>query len=123
MCPGLEGLAKATVGIKLRPLRAVFNLAIEDGIIRKDRNYPFGRRRYQIPASRNMKKALQMTDVQKIYQDRPECPIESKARDYWLFCYLANGMNPKDVAQLKYSQYTWFLKELKLNYQPGVVLN
>lgn len=90
-----RGLAKATVGIKLRPLRAVFNLAIEDGIIRKDRNYPFGRRRYQIPASRNLKKTLQMTDVQKIYQDRPECPIESKARDYWLFCYLTNGMIQK----------------------------
>lgn len=97
-----RGLAKATVGIKLRPLRAIFNLAIEEEIIRKDRNYPFGRRRYQIPASRNLKKALQMADVQKVYLDRPACPIESKARDYWLFCYFANGMNPKDVAQLKY---------------------
>ena len=27
---------------------------------------------------------------------------EQRARDYWLFRYFANGMNPKDTACLKY---------------------
>lgn len=27
---------------------------------------------------------------------------EQRARDYWLFSYFANGMNPKDIACLKY---------------------
>jgi integrase/recombinase XerD len=27
---------------------------------------------------------------------------EKRARDYWLFSYFANGMNPKDIARLKY---------------------
>lgn len=60
---------KTTVGIKLRALRAVFNEAIENGIIKREKCYPFGRRRFQIPASRNIKKALELGDVQKMYED------------------------------------------------------
>ena len=94
--------SRSTIGIKLRPLRAVFNEAIERGLIRKDKCYPFGRRKYLIPTSRNIKKALSVEDVKAIYYFKTECPDEQKACDYWLFCYFANGMNPKDVALLKY---------------------
>ncbi|MDR6571374.1 tyrosine-type recombinase/integrase [Chitinophaga ginsengisegetis] len=97
-----NGCSKTTVGIKLRSLRAIFNEAIENGIIRKEKCYPFGRRKYQIPASRNIKKALELSDVQKIYEYIPDNETDKKARDYWLFCYLCNGMNPKDMAYLKF---------------------
>jgi integrase/recombinase XerD len=50
------GLSKSTIGIYLRPLRAIYNEAIEDGFAKKDRSYPFGRRKYQIPAARKVKK-------------------------------------------------------------------
>lgn len=30
------------------------------------------------------------------------CDSERRARAFWLFCYFANGINPKDVALLKY---------------------
>lgn len=94
--------SKTTVGIKLRALRAVFNEAIENGIIRRDKCYPFGRRRYQLPTSRNVKKALDLSEVQKIYEYQPISADERKAKDFWLFCYFANGMNPKDFAHLQY---------------------
>jgi len=94
--------SRTTVGIKLRALRAVFNEAIENGIIRRDRCYPFGRRRYQLPTSRNVKKALELGEVQKIYEYEPKTADERKAKDFWLFCYFANGMNPKDFAHLQY---------------------
>jgi integrase/recombinase XerD len=94
--------SRTTVGIKLRSLRAVFNEAIENGIIRRDKCYPFGRRRYQLPISRNVKKALDLVEVQKIYEFEPTMADEKKARDFWLFCYFANGMNPKDFAHLQY---------------------
>ena len=97
-----KGCAKATVGIKLRPLRTVFNVAIEDGIIKREKCYPFGRHKYQIPTGRNLKKALLQEHIAAIYYHQPDCPDERKAKDYWLFCYFANGMNPKDVAHLKY---------------------
>lgn len=97
-----QGRAIATVGIKLRPLRTVFNEAIEMGIIKREKCYPFGRRKYQIPTGRNLKKALTMDSIKAIYYYEPDCPDERKAKAYWLFCYFANGMNPKDVSYLKY---------------------
>lgn len=93
--------SRTTVGIKLRSLRAVFNEAIENGIIRRDKSYPFGRRRYQLPTSRNVKKALDLAEVQKIYEFEPATVDERRAKDFWLFCYFANRMNPKDFAQLQ----------------------
>ncbi|WP_315819396.1 phage integrase SAM-like domain-containing protein [Paraflavitalea speifideaquila] len=50
--------SKTTVGINVRQLRTLFNEAIEKGIIRKEKCYPFGRRRYQPPTSRNIKSPL-----------------------------------------------------------------
>ncbi len=96
------GMSKSTLGIYLRPLRAMFNEAIEDGIIKRDKCYPFGRRKYQIPTGKNTKKALKLEHIKQIYFHEPTCKSEQQARDYWLFCYFANGINPKDVALLKY---------------------
>ena len=71
-------------------------------LIKKEKCYPFGKRRYQIPTSRNIKKALKLQDLAKIYHYAPECEQESRAKDFWLFSYLSNGINPKDIASLKY---------------------
>ncbi|MEZ2442819.1 tyrosine-type recombinase/integrase [Chitinophaga sp. RCC_12] len=98
----IKGRSKTTVGIKLRSLRSVFNEAIEDKIIKGDKCYPFGKRKYKIPTSRNIKKALDISEVQSIYEFKPENEFDRKARDYWLFSYLCNGLNPKDFAYLKY---------------------
>lgn len=97
-----KGTSKTTIGIKVRALRAMFNEAIEMGIIKKDKCYPFGRRRYQIPSGRNIKKALGIEQIKSLYYYEPECPNERKAKDFWLFCYFGNGMNPKDIVYLKY---------------------
>ena len=97
-----KGRSISTVGIKLRPLRTVFNEAIEDGIIKREKCYPFGRRKYQIPTGRNMKKALQQDHIASIYYHQPDCKDERKAKAYWLFCYFANGMNPRDMAHLQW---------------------
>jgi integrase/recombinase XerD len=96
-----QNYSKTTIGIYVRSLRAIFNEAIEDGLIKRDK-YPFGRRRYQIPTSRNVKKALTLDDVSKIYYYQPVCQQEQWAKDFWLFSYLGNGINPKDIACLKY---------------------
>ncbi len=96
-----RGRAKATVGIKLRPLRSIFNEAIELGIIKKDKCYPFGRCKYSIPTGRNNKRALLIDQIKQIYYAELDCPDERKARDFWLFMYFGNGMNPKDFIHLK----------------------
>jgi len=38
------------------------------GVIKKDETYPFGKRKYIIPASRNVKKALSLQEVIKPFQ-------------------------------------------------------
>lgn len=97
-----RGSSKTTVGILLRSLRAVFNEAIDKRIIRRDDCYPFGRRRYMLPASRKVKKALPLHVVEKIFNYVPEIYKTRKAKAYWTFCYLGNGMNTKDMIHLKY---------------------
>ncbi|OSZ81165.1 hypothetical protein CAP36_07995 [Chitinophagaceae bacterium IBVUCB2] len=91
-----------TVGIYLRPLRAILNQVIEEGEISRDQ-YPFGKRRYQIPSSRNIKKALTLSEIGKIvhFEAVPGTWYE-RARDMFVFSYFANGMNIKDILRLKY---------------------
>lgn len=96
-----KGTSRTTVGIYLRCLRAVFNESIALGHIPKE-IYPFGRRQYQIPTGKNTKKALTTTLVQKIAAYQPETDSEARARDIWLFSYFGNGMNIKDIVQLRY---------------------
>ena len=55
-----QDISKTTIGIYLRPLRAVFNEAIEAKIIRRETCYPFGKRKYRIPSSKKVKKALEL---------------------------------------------------------------
>lgn len=97
-----NGKTLTTVGMYTRPLRAIFNKAIREKVI-SETYYPFGKDKYQIPAGRNIKKALNLTDIEKIYNYRtiPNSP-EDRAKDLWLFSYLCNGINIKDICRLKY---------------------
>jgi integrase/recombinase XerD len=97
-----QNLSITTVGINVRMLRAIFNEADARKIISKPDCYPFGRRKYQIPHSRKIKKALTLEEISKIYYYNPVREEEALARDLWIFCYLGNGMNPKDLLNLKF---------------------
>jgi integrase/recombinase XerD len=92
-----------TVGMYLCSIRAMYRKAMKQGIVTAEQ-YPFGRDDYQIPTGSNIKKALTMRDVVKIAAyDAPIGTPLHRYRDYWLFSYLCNGMNIKDMARLKYS--------------------
>jgi len=96
-----EECSLTTVGIYLRSLRAIFNRAIDEKEIDKE-YYPFGKRKYQIPATRNIKKALSRDQLKILWQSKPENPEQQKAKDFWFFSYACNGINIKDIALLKY---------------------
>ncbi|MEX2437156.1 MAG: site-specific integrase [Candidatus Paceibacterota bacterium] len=90
----------STVGIYLRSLRAIYNQQNIDKSL-----YPFGeaKNKYSIPTSRNIKKALTVDEIAKIYSYEAEPnSLKEKAKDYWLFLYLSNGMNVKDFCLLKW---------------------
>lgn len=90
----------ATVSIYLRCLRAIFNEALREGVVS---NYPFGRGKYEIPSSPGRNLALSLSQI-KIIKDFQLEPTSTtyKMRDLWLFVYMANGMNIKDLITLKW---------------------
>ena len=91
-----------TISIYLRALRTLFNSAIAEGLLTKDL-YPFGKKKYEIPTGNNIKKALTLNDISKIYYHKPTAgSYDAMARDHWLFMYLCNGINVKDMCLLKY---------------------
>jgi integrase/recombinase XerD len=96
-----EGNSITTVGIYLRCLRTLFNRAITEGLLGQE-HYPFQKHKYIIPAARNIKKALSLDEVKKIFE-YPVIPgtATAFAKDIWIFSYLSSGMNIKDIAMLK----------------------
>lgn len=90
-----------TISIYCRNLRAVYNEAIDAGLIGKE-TYPFTKKGYVIPASANTKKALGKDDVLRIIAYQPGSVAEQFARDFWVFSYLSNGMNMADIFRLRW---------------------
>ena len=83
----------SSVGFYLRPLRTIMNLAKENGII-KPEAYPFGKRKYIIPTARNIKKALNINQINQVFDYRTVRGSGlDKAKDFWIFSYLCNGIN------------------------------
>ena len=98
-----KGNSLTTVGIYLRNLRTIYNYAQREGLI-KDVPYPFGKDRYQIPTGKNIKKALSQQEVGMIANYKViDGSHEHRYRDYWLFAYLCNGINVKDMARIRYA--------------------
>ncbi len=96
-----NGRSITTVGIYLRPLRAIFNKAIEEEEIERD-NYPFGKRKYQIPASKKVKRALTKQQMKDLFHASPKTKDQEKAKGFWFFSYNCNGMNIKDICHLQF---------------------
>jgi integrase len=113
-----NGKSITTVGIYLRPLRSIINRAIADETIPKDFSYPFGSKaklKYQIPTGKSIKKALDKRELKLLFEYKPiEDTWEEKALDFWKFSYLANGMNMKDIANLRFkdvqSDFIYFIR-------------
>jgi integrase/recombinase XerD len=97
-----QGKSITTIGIYLRSLRTIYNYAVSEGIIKRDENYPFVKKKYVIPASRNIKKALNEIQLAALIKyDAMPGTKEDWARDMWLFSYYCSGINFKDIALLK----------------------
>jgi integrase/recombinase XerD len=90
-----------TVSMYIRVLRTLFNKAISEREISAE-IYPFGNRLYKIPAVKNVKKTLDKSELKKLFEAEPQTPEQAKAKDFWFFSYISNGMNVKDISLLKF---------------------
>lgn len=95
-----EGKSLTTIGIYLRNLRAIFNKAISEKELEED-HYPFGKRKYQIPTSPKVKKALSSNELKILFNADPKHKDQRKARDFWFLSFVCSGINIKDIALLK----------------------
>jgi len=97
-----SGNSFATASIYLRSLRAIFNEAIRSGDI-PNTALPFGRGLYEMPSSPGRKMALGLDQIKKLITHKVEPgSTTEKMRDLWVFSYMANGMNVKDIVCLKW---------------------
>ncbi|MEN8230902.1 MAG: site-specific integrase [Bacteroidota bacterium] len=94
-----QGKAKSTVGIYMRNIRVLFNLAIKKHKIKAD--YPF--LEYRPKAASGRKLALTAHQVRLIADYETKDPVEIFYRDLFMFSFLSNGMNLADIARLRYS--------------------
>ena len=112
-----KGRSITTASMYLRALKAVFNRAIEEKEIEKD-YYPFGKRKYQVSSSSNVKKALSKEQLGILFNANPKNEFEEKAKDFWFFSYACNGINIKDIAQLRFKdiidgKFTFYRAKVK----------
>ena len=97
----MKGKSLTTIGIYLRTLRTLLNDAKRSGII-SENQYPFGRGKYEIPTGSRRNIALTLEQVGMIARAPVVSETARKMRDLWLFSYMANGINIKDLICLQW---------------------
>jgi integrase/recombinase XerD len=94
-----EGKSKSTIGIYIRNIRVLFNIALR--VHKINAEYPFDN--YKPKTASGRKTALTAIQISLIANYKTEDPQEQFYRDIFMFSFLANGMNLSDIARLKYS--------------------
>lgn len=97
-----SGKSITTISMYLRALKSIMNIGLEQGLITPE-DYPFGKKRYKIPTEKTRKLALTIEEIGLIFNYKPKTESEELCRDIWMFSYLCNGANIKDILMLRYS--------------------
>lgn len=100
-----EGNSSSTIGIRLREIRRIYNVAIRDGVIAQE-YYPFSRSSgdagIKIPKTEIKKanKYLTKESMKALLTGKLKKKVSNKARHLFLFSFYCRGMNWKDMALL-----------------------
>lgn len=95
-----EGKCCTTVNIYMKTIRCVCRAAVENGNI-KESNFPFRRGGYKIPSGRRRTLALTKEQIKQIIEWEGAADV-CYWRDLWVFSYLCNGINFRDMLFLRY---------------------
>ena len=102
------GKAKNTIGIRFRSLRALYNKAMADEVVKKD-YYPFDSFKVSQFHEQTKKRAIKREDIQRIIDldlrtiTNYRSPYLELGRDLFIFSYLSCGINLTDMARIRYS--------------------
>lgn len=99
-----RGLATATIGIHLRCLRHLFNIAKNKKIIETDA-YPFGKGKVEISNGKSEKHILSTSQLKQLIDVETYTDEESFAKDMFLLSFLCYGMNITDLLHLEESNF------------------
>jgi len=89
------------IAFKMRAVRAVYNSAIRNGIVKQD-FYPFDKYKISRLKGKGIKRALNREEVKRILDvDLTDRPDLINAKNYFTFCYFARGFNWVDTLKLK----------------------
>lgn len=92
-------LSDNTIAIRFRTLRAIFNVAIEDGVVKAE-YYPFKTFKVSKLTKETAKRSITKSDVEAIINYKTEHSYSLFAIDIFLFTYLMGGINFVDIAYL-----------------------
>lgn len=94
-----QGLAENTIGIRFRTLRAVYNLAIEQNLV-KTENYPFKKYKVSHLQEETVKRSLSKQDIERILSYKSTNRYMRFPIDIFAFTYYCGGINFIDIANL-----------------------
>jgi len=103
-----NGNATNTMGVRFRALRAIYNLAIQQRIVKKE-YYPFDEFKVSKLRESTSKRAISKETIQKIMNFETSkitefhTPLIELSKDVFLFSYICCGINFIDIAHLKRS--------------------
>lgn len=108
-----KGAGKTSVAMYMRALKATLNIAISKNPSLAE-FYPFAtkqsdKHKYKIKSGSGHKgEALAVEDIRKLISSQPiERSPEWEAKLYWLFSFYAQGMNFRDIFNLRYQNVSW----------------
>lgn len=98
-----NGNQDSGIGIKMRTIRALFNLAIKRNIVDESK-YPFKSYKISRLKGKSLKRALKKEEITKIKDFNPsQYPELLDAKNYFIFSYYTGGMNFYDMMKLQWS--------------------
>ncbi len=90
------------IGVKMRGIRALFNKAIERGVIRENQ-YPFKTYKISNLRGKGFKRALDFEEIMRIINvDLSNHPHLIDTRNYFVFSFYTRGMNFADMICLEW---------------------
>ena len=94
-----KGIAENTIGIRFRTLRAIYNMAIKENIVKAE-FYPFKSYKVSKLHQDTAKRAISKEDINRILKYKPDNGYTRFTIDVFAFTYYTGGINFVDIAYL-----------------------